>query len=133
MSATQRQQRSIIGGIIVFFVGLIFVTYSESIRLPNQYQTFLEIPYANNGAYALDVVLKTFSVIMGLASLSVGVLAVAAGAIISYRGLHKNPNLLTQKTIFFGTPNSQTVNAPTTAQASQTKIACYSCNPEKPH
>ena len=62
-------------GLIVVIIGFILLAIGVSIQLPNQYVTFLGIPYAVNQAFSVNVLLKLFSTIFGFMMITFGCLA----------------------------------------------------------
>jgi dipeptide/tripeptide permease len=90
MSLTERHKNAIIASAILFILGFILLVYSTSIQLPNQYQTFLGIPYATNGGYDLAVLAKISSMIMGVA-------LIGCGGIAAIYLLYENSNSSIQK------------------------------------
>ncbi len=124
MSLTQRQKNAIIAGIVLLFIGFIFLALGESIQLPSEYKTFLGIPYAVNSAYATDIVLKTLLMVMSYVMIIFGALTSVIGLVIGnytpYRASNPN-NQQIPSFRFFAQPQ---------AQAQQRKIYCFSCGAE---
>lgn len=112
----EKHKSAITIGIILIIVGFVLIAIGISIQLPNQYQTFLGIPYAVNGAYAVNVIAKLFTMIFGFLMLGFGSLAMLYPFFTS--GKRNNPTNL----------NCQTIPPPP-----ETKLYCISCGTENPY
>lgn len=110
--AIEQHKMAIASGIILLAIGFCLLAIGFSIQLPNQYQTFLGIPYATNGAYTIGVIGKLFTMIFGFLMLGIGGLAMLY------------PFFTTAKS------NSLENNSQTIPPPPETKIFCYSCGTE---